>query len=39
MSNVIDVDQQNNNSCLLTKKDHFALLIWVLIGVLAKFHE
>ena len=37
LSNVIDVDHQN--SCLFTSKGHFSLLLWVLIGVLAKFHE
>ena len=35
--NVIDADHQN--SCLFTNKDHFSLSLWVLIGVLAKFHE
>ena len=37
LSNVIDVDHQN--SCLFTNKDHFSKPLWVLIGVLAKFHE
>ena len=37
LSNVIDADHQN--SCLLTNKGHFSLPLWVLIGVLAKFHE
>ena len=37
LSNVIDVDHQN--SCLFTNKGHFSLPLWVLIGVLAKFHE
>ena len=37
LSNVIDVDHQN--SCLFTNKDHFSTPLWVLIGVLAKFHE
>ena len=37
LSNVIDVDQQN--SCLFTNKGHFSSPLWVLIGVLAKFHE
>ena len=36
LSNVIDADHQN--SCLFTNKDLFTPL-WVLIGVLAKFHE
>ena len=35
--NVIDVDHQN--SCLFTNKGHFSSLIWVLGGVLAKFHN
>ena len=37
LSNVIDADHQN--SCLFTKKGHFSSPLWVLIGVLAKFHE
>ena len=37
LSNVIDADHQN--SCLFTSKGHFSLRLWVLIGVLAKFHE
>ena len=37
LSNVIDADHQN--SCLFTNKGHFSLFLWVLIGVLAKFHE
>ena len=37
LSNVIDVDHQN--SCLFTNKGHFPSLLWVLIGVLATFHE
>ena len=37
LSNVIDVDHQN--SCLFTNKGHFSLPLWVLIGVLARFHE
>ena len=37
LSNVIDADQQN--SFLFTNKGHFSLPLWVLIGVLAKFHE
>ena len=36
LSNVIDVD--NQNSCLFTNKGHFTSPLWVLIGVLAKFH-
>ena len=37
LSNVLDADHQN--SCLFTNKGHFSLPLWVLIGVLAKFHE
>ena len=37
LSNVIDMDYQN--SCLFTNKDHFPSSLWVVIGVLAKFHE
>ena len=37
LSNVIDEDHQN--SCLFTNKGHFSLPLWVLICVLAKFHE
>ena len=37
LSNVIDADHQN--SCLFTNKGHFSLPLWVLIGVLGKFHE
>ena len=37
LSNVIDADHQN--SCLFTNKGRFSSLLWVLIGVLAKFHE
>ena len=37
LSNVIDMDHQN--SCLFTNKSHFSLPLWILIGVLAKFHE
>ena len=37
LSNVIDADHQN--SCLFTNKGHYSLPLWVLIGVLAKFHE
>ena len=36
LSNVIDADHQN--SCLFTNKGHFSSPIWVLGGVLAKFH-
>ena len=36
LSNVIDADHQN--SCLFTNKGHFSLPLWVLIGVLGKFH-
>ena len=37
LSNVIDADHQN--SCLFTNKGHFSAPLWVLIGILAKFHE
>ena len=37
LSYVIDADHQN--SCLFTNKRHFSSPLWVLIGVLAKFHE
>ena len=37
LSNVIDADPQN--SCLFTNKGHFSSPLWVLIDVLAKFHE
>ena len=37
LSNVIDADHQN--SCLFTNKGHFLSPIWVLGGVLAKFHK
>ena len=37
LSNVIDTDHQN--SCLFTNKGHFSVPLWVLIDVLAKFHE
>ena len=37
LSNVIDADHQN--SCLFTNKGHFSSPLWVLMGVLAKFHE
>ena len=37
LSNVIDVDHQN--SCLFPNKGHFPSPLWVLIGVLAKYHE
>ena len=37
LSNVIDADHQN--SCLFTNKGHFSSPLWVLIGILAKFHE
>ena len=37
LSNVIDADHQN--SCLFTNKGHFPSYLWVLTGVLAKFHE
>ena len=37
LSNVIDADHQN--SCLFTNKGHFSSPLWILIGVLAKFHK
>ena len=37
LSNVIDAHHQN--SCLFTNKSHFSLPLWLVIGVLAKFHE
>ena len=37
LSKSFDVDHQN--SCLFTNKGHFPSPLWVLIGVLAKFHE
>ena len=37
LSNVFDANHQN--SCLFTDKGHFSSPLWVLIGVLAKFHE
>ena len=37
LSNVIEVDHQN--SCLFTNKGHFSSPLFVLIGVLAQFHE
>ena len=37
LSNVIDADHQN--SCLFTNKGHFSSPLWVLNGVVAKFHE
>ena len=37
LSNVIDADHQS--SCLFRNKGHFSLPLWVLIGVLARFHE
>ena len=37
LSNVIDADHQN--SCLFTNKGHFSTPLWVLLSVLAKFHE
>ena len=36
LSNFIDVDHQK--SCLITNKGHFSSPLWVLIGLLAKFH-
>ena len=37
LSNVIDADRQN--SSLFTNKGHLLLSLWVLIGLLAEFHE
>ena len=37
LSNVTDVDRKN--SCLFTNKGHSPSPLWVLIGVLDKFHE
>ena len=37
MLNSVDADHQN--SCLFTNKGHCSSPLWVLIGVLAKFHE
>ena len=37
LSNVIDADHLN--SYLFTNKGQFSLPLWVLIGVLAQFHE
>ena len=37
LSDVIAADHRN--SCLFTNKGHFSSPLWVLIGVLAKFHE
>ena len=37
LSNVIDAAHQN--SYLFTNKGHFSSPLWVLSGVLAKFHE
>ena len=37
LSNLIDAEHQN--SCLFTNKCHFSSPLWVLIGVVAKFHE
>ena len=34
---IIDADHQN--SCLLTNKGYFSAPLWVLIGVLGKFHK
>ena len=36
LSNVTDADQ---NNCLFTNKGPFSSPLWVLLGVLAKFHE
>ena len=37
LSNVIDADHQNTS--LFTNEGPFSSPLWVLIGVLAKFHE
>ena len=37
LSNVIDADHQN--SCLFTNKGQFSSPVWVLIGIITKFHE
>ena len=37
LSNSVDVDHQS--SCLFTNKCHFSSPLWVVIAVLAKFHE
>ena len=37
LSNVVDADPQN--SCLFTNKGHFLSPLWVLIDVLAEYHE
>ena len=37
LSNVIDMDHRN--SFLFTNKGHFSSPLWVLIGLLARFHE
>ena len=37
LSNIIDADHQN--TCLFTNKGHLSSPLWILIGVLAKFHE
>ena len=37
LPNVSDADHQN--SCLFTNKGHSSLPLWVLIDVLAQFHE
>ena len=37
LSNVIDADHQT--SCLFTDKGHFSSTLWVLGGVLTKFHK
>ena len=36
LSNVIDADHQNSR--LFTNRGHFSTSLWVLIGVVAKFH-
>ena len=39
LSNVNVVDADHQNSCLFTNKGHFSSSLWVLTGVLVKFHE
>ena len=33
------IDEDHQNSCLFTNKGHLSLPLWVLIGVLSKFHK
>ena len=32
-------DADHQNSCLFTNKGHFSSPLWLLLGVLAKFHQ